>query len=98
MKKSRRLFIKQAAMAGAGVAVAKAGFTAQSYKRIIGSNDRVKVGIVGFSDRHRSSHMPCFMNHYKELNFDVAAVSDIWKKRREDGAAAWKDKMQHDVI
>jgi predicted dehydrogenase len=37
------------------------------------------------------------MNHYKELNFDVVAVSDIWKKRREDGAAIWKGKMGHDV-
>jgi predicted dehydrogenase len=38
------------------------------------------------------------MNHYKELNFDLVAVSDIWKKRREDGAAQWKEKMQHDVV
>lgn len=98
MKNSRRLFLKQTAMAGAGVLAAKAGWTASSYSRIIGSNDRVRVGVVGFSDRHRSSHMPCFMNHYKELNFDVVAVSDIWNKRREDGAAQWKEKMQHDVV
>jgi predicted dehydrogenase len=38
------------------------------------------------------------MNHYKELNFDFVAVSDIWKQRREEGAAMWKEKMQHDVI
>jgi len=38
------------------------------------------------------------MNHYKELNFDVVAVSDIWNKRREQGAAIWKEKMGHDVI
>jgi len=38
------------------------------------------------------------MNHYKELNFDVVAVSDIWNKRREQGAALWKDKMQHDIV
>jgi predicted dehydrogenase len=38
------------------------------------------------------------MNHYKELNFDVVAVSDIWKRRREEGAAAWKEKMGHDII
>jgi predicted dehydrogenase len=38
------------------------------------------------------------MNHYKELNFDVVAVSDIWKKRREEGVAAWKEKMQHDIV
>ncbi|HEV8282780.1 MAG TPA: Gfo/Idh/MocA family oxidoreductase [Chitinophagaceae bacterium] len=98
MKKSRRVFIKQTAMAGAGVMAAKLGWTAQSYNRIIGSNDRVRVGVVGFSDRHRSSHIPCFMNHYKEMNFDLVAVSDIWKKRREDGAATWKEKMGHDII
>jgi predicted dehydrogenase len=38
------------------------------------------------------------MNHYKELNFDVVAVSDIWNKRREEGAATWKEKMGHDVV
>ena len=72
-------------------------WSASSYKRIMGANDRVRVGVVGFSDRHRSTHMPCFLNHYKELNFDVVGVSDIWKKRREEGAAAWKDKLGHDV-
>jgi predicted dehydrogenase len=98
MKKSRRLFIKQSALAGAGIMVANTGWSAKSYSRIIGANDRVRVGVVGFSDRHRSSHMPSFMNHYKELNFDIVAVSDIWKQRREQGAAVWKEKMQHDIV
>jgi predicted dehydrogenase len=98
MKNSRRYFIKQSALAGAGVFAAKAGFSAKSYNRIMGANDRVRVGVVGFSDRHKASLAPCFMNHYKDLNFEVVAVSDIWKKRREEGAAFWKEKMQHDVI
>ena len=98
MQKSRRSFIKQAGMAGAGILVAKAGWSAKSYKRIIGANDRVRVGVVGFSDRHKSSHVPSFMNHYKELNFEVVAVSDIWNKRREEGAALWKEKMGNEVI
>ncbi len=98
MNNTRRDFIKNSALAGAGVLATQMGWSAQSYNRIIGANDRVRVGVVGFSDRHRSSHVPCFMNHYKELNFDVVAVSDIWNKRRETGAALWKDKMQHDVI
>jgi len=98
MKNSRRLFIKQAAMAGAGVLVAKVGWSAKSYNNIIGANDKVRVGVVGYSDRFRGSHVPAFMNHYKELNFDYVAVSDIWKKRREDGSAFLKEKMQHDVI
>ncbi|MEJ7827247.1 MAG: Gfo/Idh/MocA family oxidoreductase [Segetibacter sp.] len=97
MSKSRREFIKDSAKASAGLYVGAMGFSAQSYARIPGANDRVRVGVVGFSDRHRSSHIPCFMNHYKELNFDVVAVSDIWKKRREEGSAIWKEKMGHDV-
>jgi len=97
MKNSRREFIKKSAMSSAGLYFGALGFSAQSYRKIIGANDRVRVGVVGFSDRHRSSHIPSFMNHYKELNFDLVAVSDIWKKRREEGAAIWKEKMQHDV-
>ena len=98
MPQSRRDFIKKTAITTAGVYMGASAFSAKSYRNIIGANDRVRVGVVGFSDRHRSSHMPCFMNHYKELNFDVVAVSDIWNKRRETGAAMWKEKMQHDII
>lgn len=95
---SRREFIQKSARAAAGVYIGTMGLSAKSYARILGANDRVRVGVVGFSDRHRSSHIPCFMNHYKEMNFDLVAVSDIWKKRREEGVAAWKEKMQHDII
>ncbi|MDP4262927.1 MAG: Gfo/Idh/MocA family oxidoreductase [Bacteroidota bacterium] len=98
MSQSRRDFIRKTAITSAGFYMGASAFSAKSYRNIIGSNDRVRVGVVGFSDRHRSSHIPCFMNHYKELNFDLVAVSDIWKKRREDGAAMWKEKMQHDVV
>lgn len=98
MSISRRKFINNTAKATLGFYVGANAFSAKSYGRIIGANSRVRVGVVGFSDRHRNSHLPSFMNHYKELNFDVVAVSDIWKKRREEGVAVWKDKMQHDII
>ena len=98
MPQSRRDFIKKTAITTAGVYMGASAFSAKSYRNIIGANDRVRVGVVGFSDRHRGSHMPSFMNHYKELNFDIVAVSDIWNKRRNEGAAMWKEKMQHDII
>jgi predicted dehydrogenase len=94
---SRRHFISQSAKTTAALYAAAMGFDAKSYSRILGANDRIRVGVVGFSDRHRGSHMPCFLNHYKDLNFDFVAVSDIWKKRREEGAAMWKEKMGHDI-
>ena len=95
---SRRKFVQQAAFAGAGIMFSKLGWSAQSYNRIIGANDRVRVGVVGFSDRHKYALMPCFMHHCNELNFDLVAVSDIWSKRREEGVAAWKEKMGHDIV
>jgi predicted dehydrogenase len=98
MASSRRDFIKKTALTTAGVYLGTSAFSAKSYRRIIGSNDRVRVGVVGFSDRHRNSHMPAFLNHYKELNFDIVAVSDIWNKRRNEGTALWKEKMNHDII
>jgi predicted dehydrogenase len=93
MKTSRRNFIKKSAIASLG-AIA---FSAKSYASIIGANDRVRVGVVGFSDRFRQSLLPSFMNHYQELNFDIVAVSDLWKKRREEGQAYLKEKFQHDI-
>jgi predicted dehydrogenase len=98
MPMQRRNFIKQSSKATAALYLGSIGFSAKSYGRILGANDRVRVGVVGFSDRHRQSHMPCFLNHYKELNFDIVAVSDIWKRRREEGVAQWKEKMGHDIM
>jgi len=97
MSNSRRKFIRQSAQAVAGTYMGSLAFSASSYGRIIGANDRVRVGVVGFSDRHKSSHIPPFMQFYKDMNFDIVAVSDIWKKRREKGAAFLKDKMGHDI-
>ena len=65
MTNDRRDFIKKTARAAAGTYIASIGFSAKSYGRIIGANDRVRVGVVGFSDRHRSSHIPPFMKFYK---------------------------------
>ncbi|HEV8082360.1 MAG TPA: Gfo/Idh/MocA family oxidoreductase [Chitinophagaceae bacterium] len=95
---SRRYFIKQTTLAAAGTLLAAKGISAKSYRNIIGANDRVRLGVVGFSDRFRSSHVPSFMQHYKELNFDIVAVSDIWKLRREEGQNFLKEKMGHDII
>jgi len=97
MSNSRRLFIKQSAMAVTGTYFAGMGLSAKSYGNIIGANDRVRIGVVGYSDRFRQALLPSFLNHYKELNFDIVAVSDLWKIRREEGVAALKDKMGHGI-
>jgi predicted dehydrogenase len=80
---NRRDFAKNAALAGLG----SLAFSAKSYARIIGSNDRVRVGCVGFSDRFKNSHIPPFKALMKEMNFEMVGVSDLWNRRRDEGKA-----------
>src|SRR6188768_3172078 len=93
MSHTRRDFIRKSSMATLGALA----FSAKSYANIIGANDRVRVGIVGYSDRFKSSLLPSFLNHHKELNFDMVAVSDIWRLRREEAQATLKEKLGHEV-
>ena len=99
MSTPRRTFLQQLAVAGAPAppCCPQVAWSASSYKRIIGANDRVRVGVVGFSDRHRNSHLPPFMKYHKQMNFDVVGVSDLWTKRREEGVGVWTEKMGHKV-
>lgn len=94
---SRRKFIGQSVKAAAATYIGAMGMSAKSYARIMGANDRVGVGVVGFSDRFRSSLLPAFSNHHKELNFDIVAVSDIWSVRRDEGKRVLSAAMGHDV-
>jgi len=84
MSRSRREFIKVAGAGAAGMALAP---TASSYASIQGANSRIRVGIVGFSDRCRGALIPSFVKHANALNFEIVALSDIWSVRRDAGAA-----------
>ncbi|MBN2089635.1 Gfo/Idh/MocA family oxidoreductase [candidate division KSB1 bacterium] len=90
MQIKRRDFLKTFAAGAAGVALS--GLTAKSYARVLGANERIRVGIVGFSDRARGALIPAFLNHHQELNFEFVAISDIWNRRREEGVAFLLEK------
>ena len=87
---SRRNFIKKATLGTIGLSTF--GFSARSYGQIIGANDRVRVAIVGFSNRFKDSLFPAFMDHAKAQNFQLVGVSDIWNRRRNEAAAFVKEK------
>lgn len=87
---SRRNFLKKTAIGMAGTVVGLQ--SAKSYARILGANDRVQVGIVGFADRAKGSLIPAFLRYSKEMNFEITALSDIWNRRREEGEAFLKEK------
>lgn len=97
MPVTRRKFVQQSALTMAATLLGGLTMNAASYRRIRGANDRVRVSVIGFSDRFRHALFPSFMQHYKELNFDIVAVSDLWKLRREEGAAFLQQQLGHSV-
>src|ERR1019366_7487874 len=85
---NRRDFVK---LGGAALAVAATSSarsaSAASYAKIPGANDRVRTGIIGCGDRMLGGDVPAFVANQKDMNFELVAVSDIWKHAREQGAA-----------
>ena len=93
METTRREFCKTTAgLAG----IIAAGAAPSLYAA--GANDRIRVACVGYSDRFRGSLLPCFLHHNKELNFDLVAVADLWKKRLyENAKPELEKKIGHTV-
>ena len=81
---SRRDFIKKGAAGAAGLSLA---MSARSYGRILGANERVRVGLVGFSNRAKGALIPAFMKSADAQNFEIVAVSDLWNRRRDEAQA-----------
>ena len=92
----RRTFIKQAATTAAGAGLAMS-MPASSYARILGANDRVRVGIIGYSGRARGSLIPSFQKHAKAMDFEIMGVSDIWNQRRDQAVAELKESTGNDI-
>lgn len=82
---NRRTFIKQAA----GTMVA-ASMSARSYGRILGANDRIRLGQLGCGGRsHGHVHMVQLAS--KQIPVETMAVCDIWSLARERRAAQVKE-------
>jgi len=87
--RSRREFLKSAAVGAAAAVTAQ--FTARSYARVIGANDRIMIGQIGCGDRGRQAHMKQVQQFAKEENVEIVAVCDPWGEMREQAAALVKE-------
>ena len=87
-KISRRAFVS----ASAASIVA----TAASANRVLGANNRLRVGIIGCGGLAQGSHIPSLMTMKETDNVEIAAVCDVYQKRLDQastttGASAVKD-------
>jgi len=80
---SRRNFIKLTAAGAVGSALS---WDAASYASIPGANDRISIGLVGFSERAMEALIPALNAISSAQNCEIVAVSDIWSRRRDEGA------------
>jgi predicted dehydrogenase len=77
----RRAFVKQT-----GGAMLAAGMTARSYARVLGANDRIRLGQLGCGQRsHGHVHMTELAA--KQMPVETVAVCDLWSLAREQRAA-----------
>src|ERR1035437_3586242 len=86
----RRTFVKEA-----GVAMLTEGMSAKSYARILGANDRIRLGQLGCGDRSEG-HVHMVSLAAKQMPVEVVAVCDIWSLAREHRAAQVKRAFNHD--
>ena len=78
---SRRNFIRKSVLSGAGVALAPSlmGMPASSYRRIIGSNERIRLGIIGLGRRLGAFYEPIAS---KESNVKLEYLCDVMESQR----------------
>ena len=82
MATNRRDFMRNLTYSAVGVGFAGVaqGFTAKSYNRIMGANDRLNVALMGCG-RRVSAYYDALKN--KNNNVDLAYICDVMKKQRE---------------
>jgi predicted dehydrogenase len=81
MKKSRRHFLKKA-LAGTAVFSAGAvlpGFSAGSYRRIVGANERIQLGIMGVNSRGLDLASNCAV----QPNCEIVYVCDVDSRAKD---------------
>ncbi|MEX0712801.1 MAG: Gfo/Idh/MocA family oxidoreductase [Pirellulales bacterium] len=76
---SRRHFL------ASGTAAAAVAWTAKSYARVIGANDRIRIGFIGAGGMG-NAHLDAINQLREPDNVEAVAVADCWLTRAEEGA------------
>lgn len=83
MKESRKGLTRRSFLKTTGLAALSAPvFSARSYGRIIGANDRLQAGIIGCGGMARA-HLNALLELKSVDNVDVVAVCDVYESRAQ---------------
>lgn len=84
---NRREIIRTGSLGSLGLLAAQTFPSARAQQRSPGANDRIRIGIVGFSDRLHSALLPAYRAVADQFNCEIVGVSDLWSRRRDDSKA-----------
>ena len=90
----RRDFLRRTSAAGLSIGMAKsvlaAGGAKMSGGRVVGSNDRINVGVIGVGGR--GSYVASMFQKVGEKNnsCQIVAVCDVYEKRKRESAAKFQ--------
>jgi predicted dehydrogenase len=91
---TRRGFIRKATLGSAGIAMASSamGMPASSYRRIIGSNDRLNVAIAGLGRRY-GAYIDAISR--KESNVQLTYLCDVMESQRTNALNNFKKHIDY---
>src|SRR5436309_8158254 len=96
-EQNRRDFLKSVGASGIALCAADTAFAAKSASksssRVIGANDRINVGVIGYGGR--GSYVANQFAKFAQNNKDacrISAVCDVWEKRKRTGAEHYNVK------
>ncbi|MBM3727388.1 MAG: Gfo/Idh/MocA family oxidoreductase [Acidobacteria bacterium] len=72
--------------------LAGAAFTAASYRRVLGANDRINVGLIGCGSRGIEALLKGALEVREQTNIEFPAVCDIWRQHAEQAAQVVKER------
>ena len=94
---NRRQLLRTGSLSSLGLLAARTLPSALGQTRSVGANDRIRVGVVGFSDRFKSTLMPAFKAVAADYNCEIVGVSDLWSRRRDEAKDAFKKSFGKEV-
>jgi predicted dehydrogenase len=62
--------------------------TAGSYNKILGANDRLRIGIIGCGGLATGAHIPSLLRMKDSDNVEITAVCDVYENRLNQAATA----------
>jgi predicted dehydrogenase len=88
----RRTFLKETSQAA--LVTSALSLTAGSYNRVLGANDRIRLGQLGCGDRSHG-HVHMAQMAAKKIPVEHVAVCDLWTHARQRRAAQVKEVTGH---